>query len=141
MKKFVACAACIVLVLLVVYHFAGEKDLATDNLTRVSEASFDIDMSVGGSSDVTAFLVGLFSDEDGERLSFNGGGSVTASGIDGSARTGKYTLVQYEDGSAILRCTFPDGSEAYTFRLVTASGSFSLTDSRGKSVTYKPCQE
>ena len=137
MKKFAACAVCILLVVLLVFHFAGEDDFAADNLTRVNEASFDL-FADSGSSDATGFLVGCFTAGDGSRLSFNGTGGVTLTGADGSARSGDYALVQYEDYSAVLRIRFPEDSTAYTFRLVTAGGSFSLTDGSGKAVTYEP---
>lgn len=137
MKKFVACAFCIVLAVLVVFHFSGESDFATDNLKRVNEASFDMSLG-GGGSDATAFLVGNFEAADGSRLSFNGTGGVTMTAADGSAKSGDYVLVQYEDYSAMIRFSFPDDSRAYAFRLATASGSFTLTDSQGSSVTYTP---
>lgn len=140
MKKFAAGLLAISMVVLLVFALNGGFDDVQGNnsISGFNEAAFSMPASESGASDATAFLVGEFDGGDGSHLSFDGKGNMKFKSADGIIRSGKYTLLQQEDYSAMIQFAFDDGSQLYSFALVSEKGEFSLTDADGNSVMYAP---
>lgn len=140
MKKFAISLLAISMVVLLVFALNGGFDDVggNNNISGFNEAAFSLPASQSGATDATAFLVGEFDGSDGSHLSFDGKGSVKVTSAAGIVRSGKYTLLQQADYSAMIQLSFTEGSEIYSFALASASGDFTLTDANGNTVMYSP---
>lgn len=140
MKKFVAALLSISMVVLLVFALNGGFDdvEANNNISGFNEAAFSMPSSESGASDATAFLVGEFDGSDGSHLSFDGKGNLKVTSASGIVRSGKYTLLQQEDYSAMIQFAFDGGSELYAFALISEQGDITLTDADGNTVNYSP---
>ena len=137
MKKLIL-AVCAVMLVVFLVTGGGKKaaDSASPEILSVSEAAFSIRNSE--SEDATSFLVGRFTKENGERLSFDGRGEVKKIAVNLVTEVGSYTLTQTNSGAAILRMDIGDAVELYSFKVLSAQGGFTLTDADGNTVTYTP---
>lgn len=104
----------------------------------VADAAFSL--RTQSRADATGFLVGKFQSESGDRLIFDGRGGVKRVEQSYSETEGTCTLTQSADGSAVLCLTFGGTVTLATFRLVSESGAFSLTDAAGRTATFSPIQ-
>jgi len=138
MKKLAFGVLAICMVVLLVVSLNGGFDDVDNNGIRFNEAAFSMPSSVTGAKDSTSFLVGEFDGEDGSHISVDGKGAIKLIGADGLVRSGKYTLVQQPDLSAMIQFSFDGGDELYVFALVSENGEFELTDDNGKTVKYTP---
>ena len=138
MKKIAIGMLAICMVVLLVVSLNGGFDDVEKNDIKFNEAAFTMPTSVTGAKDATSFLVGEFRGEDGSHISVDGSGSLKLTDADGIVRSGKYTLLQQSDLSAMIRFTFEGGEEVYAFALVSESGEFTLTNEAGDAVKYTP---
>lgn len=137
MKKLVL-AVCAVMLVVFLVTGGGKKaaDGTSPEILSVSEAAFSIRNSE--SEDATSFLVGRFTKENGQRLSFDGQGEVKNIAANLVTEVGSYTLTQTSSGAAILRIDMDNDVELYSFKLLSAQGGFTLTDEDGNTETYMP---
>ena len=138
MKKFAIGVLAICMVVLLVISLNGGFDDVENKNMNFNEAAFSIPSSISGSKDITSFLIGEFDGDDGTRLSVDGQGHAKLTRGIGFVQNGSYTLLQQNDGSAMLRFVFDSGEELYAFALTSEAGDFSLTDSDGRTVNYSP---
>lgn len=140
MKKFAVSLLAISMVVLLVFALNGGFDDAggNNNISGFNEAAFSMPASQSGATDATTFLVGEFDGADGSHLSFDGQGNVKVTSVGGIVRSGKCTLLQQADYSAMIQFSFSDGTELYSFCLVSEKGDFTLTDAAGSSVMFSP---
>lgn len=130
---------CIIVVIAVLFSVGGRKqggDSAVPQFSDVSEAAFS--MRSSGSEDATSFLVGSFTGEHGQKMSFSGDGEAKKIAQNLSSESGTYSLLQSTDGAAILRMDIAGASNLYSFRIASPEGGFVLTDSRGAEETFIP---
>ena len=137
MKKLVLAVCAVMLVVLLVTG-GGKKaaDGTSPEILSVSEAAFSIRNSE--SVDATSFLVGRYTKENGERLSFDGQGEVRKIAVNLVTEVGSCTLMQTDSGAAILRMDMDNGVELYSFKILSPEGGFVLTDEDGNTQTYTP---
>ena len=138
MKKLAFGVLAICMVVLLVVSLNGGFDDVENNNIQFNEAAFTMPASVTGAKDSTSFLVGEFDGEDGSHISVDGKGAIKLTGADGIVRSGKYSLLQQPDLSAMIMFSFDSGDEIYAFALASAEGGFTLTDDSGKTVAYTP---
>lgn len=138
MKKLAIGVLAICMVVLLVVSLNGGFDDVENNDIKFNEAAFTMPSSVTGAKNATSFLVGEFDGEDGSHISVDGKGTIKLIGADGIVKSGKYTLLQQPDLSAMIQFSFESGDELYAFALVSELGEFSLTDGNGKAVKYTP---
>ena len=138
MKKLAFGVLAICMVVLLVVSLNGGFDDVENNNIQFNEAAFTMPASVTGAKDSTSFLVGEFDGEDGSHISVDGKGAIKLTGADGIVRSGKYSLLQQPDLSAMIMFSFDSGDEIYAFALASAEGDFTLTDDSGKTVAYTP---
>ncbi len=138
MKKFAAGLLAICMVVLLVISLNGGFDDVENNDIKFNEAAFNMPSSISGASDATSFLVGEFDGDDGSHISVDGKGSLKLIGSEGIVRSGKYTLLQQSDLSAMIRFTFDNEEELYIFALASELGEFTLTDADGNVIKYSP---
>ena len=138
MKKLALGALAICMVVLLVVSLNGGFDDVENNNIEFNEAAFTMPGSVSNVTDATAFLVGEFDGEDGSHISVDGRGAIRFTGADGIVRSGKYTLLQQSDYSAMVQFSFDGEDLRYTFALESEEGQFSLTDKEGNAVLYTP---
>ena len=138
MKKFAIGVLAICMVVLLVISLNGGFDDVENNDIKFNEAAFSIPSSISGSKDITSFLIGEFDGEDGTHLSMDGQGHVKLTRGVGFVQSGGYTLMQQNDGSAMLRFVFESGEELYAFALCSDCGEFMLADKNGKEIKYTP---
>ena len=108
----------------------------TPAFTSVTEAAFSLRRT--GSEDATSFLVGNFYGEQSGKMFFDGAGSVRRIRTDLSYIPGTYSLMQSEDGAAILRMELDAGEQLYTFSVASPEGGFVLRDAGGAEETFLP---
>lgn len=104
--------------------------------TSVTEAAFSLRRI--GAADATSFLVGSFNGEQSGKMVFDGAGSVRRVRKDLSYIPGTYSLMQSEDGAAILRMELDAGEQLYTFSVASPEGGFILRDANGAEETFLP---
>ncbi len=138
MKKLAIGVLAICMVVLLVVSLNGGFDDVENNDIKFNEAAFTMPSSVTGAKNATSFLVGEFDGEDGSHISVDGKGAIKLIGADGIVKSGKYTLLQQPDHSAMIQFSFESGDELYAFALESELGEFSLTDDSGKAVKYTP---
>lgn len=140
MKKFAISLLAISMVALLVFALNGgfEDAGGYNNISGYNEAAFSMPTSQSGATDSTSFLVGQFIGADGSRLSFDGVGNVKSTGPTGIVRSGKYTLLQQADYSAMIQLAFDEGTELYSFAIINDKGNFVLGDADGNTVEYQP---
>lgn len=138
MKKFAIGVLAICMVVLLVISLNGGFDDVENKNMNFNEAAFSIPSSISGSKDITSFLIGEFEGEDGTHLSVDGQGHAKLTRGVGFVQSGSYTLLQQNDGSAMLRFVFEDGEELYAFALVSESGDFVIADADGNETKYSP---
>lgn len=138
MKKLAIGVLAICMVVLLVVSLNGGFDDVENNNIKFNEAAFTMPSSATGARDATGFLVGEFDGEDGSHISVDGKGSLRLTGADGIVRSGKYTLLQQPDLSAMIQFSFESGDELYIFALASENGEFTLTDDSGNAVSYTP---
>ncbi len=138
MKKFAIGVLAICMVVLLVISLNGGFDDVEDKNIKFNEAAFSMPSSISGSTDITSFLVGEFDGEDGTHISADGMGNFKFTKGVGLVKSGKYTLLQQSDGSAMLRFTFDDGEEIYAFALASEHGDFVIATAEGAETKYTP---
>ena len=140
MKKFAISLLAISMVVLLVFALNGGFDdvEGNNNISGFNEAAFSMPTSQSGATDATSFLVGQFVGSDGSRLSFDGQGNMKLTSVDGIVRSGKCSLLQQADSSAMIQFSFDEGSTIYAFTLVSEKGDFALTDADQNAVMYSP---
>ncbi len=138
MKKFAIGVLAICMVVLLVISLNGGFDDVENKNMNFNEAAFSIPSSISGSKDITSFLVGEFDGDDGTHLSVDGQGHVKLTRGIGFVQSGNYTLLQQNDGSAMLRFVFDSGEELYAFALCSECGEFVLEDKDGNETKYNP---
>lgn len=138
MKKFAIGVLAICMVVLLVISLNGGFDDVENKNMNFNEAAFSLPSSISGAKDITSFLVGEFDGDDGSRLRVDGIGSVQITKGVGFVQNGSYTLIQQNDGSAMLRFVFESGEELYAFAIVSENGDFVIADKDGKQVNYSP---
>lgn len=138
MKKFAIGVLAICMVVLLVISLNGGFDDVEKKNMNFNEAAFSIPSSISGSKDITSFLIGEFDGDDGTRLSVDGQGHAKLTRGIGFVQNGSYTLIQQNDGSAMLRFVFDSGEELYAFALCSECGEFVLEDKDGNETKYNP---
>ncbi len=138
MKKLAAGLLAVCMLVLLVISLNGGFDDVEDNNIRYNEAAFTIPSSVSGAADATSFLVGEFDGEDGSHISVDGKGNFKFTPAEGMVQSGKYTLLQQKDLSAMIRFTFDNEELIFIFELASENGDFLLTDEEGVAVKYTP---
>lgn len=138
MKKFAIGVLAICMVVLLVISLNGGFDEVENKNMNFNEAAFSIPSSISGSKDVSSFLIGEFDGDDGTHLSLDGQGHVKLTRGIGFVQSGSYTLLQQNDGSAMLRFVFDTGEELYAFALCSDCGEFILADKDGNETKYTP---
>ncbi len=138
MKKFAIGVLAICMVVLLVISLNGGFDDVENKNMNFNEAAFSIPSSISGSKDVSSFLIGEFNGDDGTHLSLDGQGHVKLTRGIGFVQSGSYTLLQQNDGSAMLRFVFDTGEELYAFALCSDCGEFILADKGGNETKYTP---
>ena len=139
MKKLLLPICIIALVALLLSAVNGKSQKsgnAAPKVTSVSEAAFS--MRSSGSTDISSRLVGNFVSEHGEKLCFDGSGEVRRVAQNLSTASGSYTLLQSQDGSAILDLQIDGNKWLYSLALASPDGSFTLTDENGQELTINP---
>ena len=139
-RLFLSICAIALLALLISTASGKKKDVprAPDApaFTSVTEASFSLRRT--GAEDATSFLVGNFNGEQSGKLVFDGAGSVRRVRKDLSYVPGTYSLMQSEDGAAILWMELDGGAQLYTFSVASPEGGFILRDANGGEETFLP---
>lgn len=138
MKKFAIGVLAICMVVLLVISLNGGFDDVENKNMNFNEAAFSIPSSISGSKDITSFLIGEFDGDDGTRLSVDGKGHAKLTRGIGFVQNGSYTLIQQNDGSAMLRFVFDSGEELYAFAICSDCGEFVLEDKDGNETKYSP---
>ncbi|MBE7017216.1 MAG: hypothetical protein E7420_03565 [Ruminococcaceae bacterium] len=138
MKKFAIGVLAICMVVLLVISLNGGFDDVENKNMNFNEAAFSIPSSISGSKDISSFLIGEFTGDDGTHLSLDGNGYVKLTRGVGFVQSGTYTLLQQSDGSAMLRFIFESGDELYAFALCSDCGDFILADKDGNETKYTP---
>ena len=138
MKKIAIGVLAICMVVLLVVSLNGGFDDVENNYIKFNEAAFTMPGSAGGGTDVTSFLVGEFTGEDGSHISVDGLGTIRFTGADGIVRSGKYALVQQSDNSVMVKFSFESEELLYAFALESENGRYSLTTEEGSTVYYDP---
>ena len=138
MKKFAIGVLAICMVVLLVISLNGGFDDVENKNMNFNEAAFSIPSSISGSKDITSFLIGEFDGDDGTRLSVDGQGHAKLTRGIGFVQNGSYTLLQQNDGSAMLRFVFDSGEELYAFAICSDCGEFVLEDKDGNETKYSP---
>lgn len=138
MKKFAIGVLAICMVVLLVISLNGGFDDVENKNMNFNEAAFSLPSSISGAKDISSFLVGEFDGDDGSHLRVDGIGSVQITKGVGFVQNGSYTLIQQNDGSAMLRFVFESGEELYAFAIVSENGDFVIADKDGKQVNYSP---
>ena len=139
MKKLLLplCIVALVAVLLSAVNGKGKPEAdGAPRFTTVSEAAFS--MRSSGSEDATSFLVGSYTGERGEKLSFNGAGEVKRVLQNLSSVTGRYSLMQSADGAAILDLDIGGTEKLYAFVIAGPEGGFTITDADGNKESFTP---
>ena len=141
MRRLVLPICAIALLALLISTASGrKKDTAQDPdapaFTSVTEAAFSLRRT--GALDVTSFLVGNFNGERSGKMAFDGAGAVRQVRKDLSYIPGSYSLVQSEDGAAILWMELDGGEQLYTFSIASPEGGFILRDANGSEETFMP---
>ncbi len=140
MKKFAAGILALSMMVLLVFALnGGFDDVDTNKISGMNEASFTMPLSGSGATDATAYLVGEYEGQDGSHLSFDGLGTVKLRDAAGLSHSGRCSLMQNADRSAVLQIILSDGSETvYAYTQTSAEGCFDLTTSNGDSCSYTP---
>ena len=122
---------------MVIYYFTGgQEEIASGRVIQLAEAAFD---SEGSFSDATAFLVGSFTDQDGNLVSFSGGGRFERSLADGSgSEIGEYSLMTGGSYSMIRFVLGRGEPVTYQFELNSSDGEILLTAMDGAKISLKP---
>ena len=138
MKKLLLPICIIALVAVLLFAKGGKQTTGEDapRFTTVSEAAFS--MRSSGSQNATSFLVGGYSGEYGEKLSFNGAGEVKRVMQNLSSVSGDYSLLQSADGAVILDLNIGGSAKLYTFAIASPEGGFIITDQDGNAETFLP---
>ena len=137
MKKILILVVILVLAAAAVIQFSGSFQQSADGLT-LAEATYSVRST--DANDSTAFLVGKFLAEDGSKLVFDGNGKVTRIEVNFSETEGSYSLMQAENGAAVIRLDLGSGPALYTFRLTSPQGEFALTDRANIEHTFTPVE-
>lgn len=143
MKKFAISLLAVSMVVLLVFALNGgfDDEGTYNNISGFNEAAFNLPVSQSGAKDATSFLVGEFDGADGGHLSFDGSGNAKLVDASGIIKSGKYTLLQQTDFSAMIQLSFDSGTELYSFAIINEGGSFILGSSSGTSVEYQPVEK
>ena len=141
MRRLILPICVIALLALLISTASGKKKDAAQSpdapaFTSVTEAAFSLRRT--GAVDVTSFLVGKFSGERSGKMDFDGAGSVRQVRKDLSYIPGTYSLMQSEDGAAILRMELDAGELLYAFSIASPEGGFLLRDENGNEETFLP---
>ena len=137
MKKFLVFLAIIVFGIAAAVQISGSIHQNADGLT-LAEAAFSV--RAKETTDSTPFLVGKFLGEDGSRIVFDGCGGVTRYAVNLSEASGSYSLMQADNGAAVIRMDLGSGPALYTFTIVSSEGQFTLTDAANVVHTFTPVE-
>ena len=139
MKKFAFCALIVFAIVGFSFKYGADSRISEDSeLRSVTQAAFSLRNTQ--TSDATAFLIGVFSGDNGTKLSFGGDGTLVLAKSWLEKNEGSYSLTQSSEGAAIICTEFDGESRLYAFTLLSEKGDFRLTDIEGNTVVYTPSE-